>query len=67
MSSLFFKNLVLERLSVSTKQFQIAQQDHTNLAAERYMSSKKTSSSVPINMNYKFLEVRPSEGYDIIS
>ena len=54
-------------LGVSTKQFHIAQQDHINLAAERYMSSKKTSSSVPINMNYKFLEVRPSEGYNIIS
>jgi len=28
-------------LGVSTKQFHIAQQDHINLAAERYMSSKK--------------------------
>ena len=54
-------------LGVSTKQFHIAQQDHINLAAERYMSSKKTLSSIPINMNYKFLEVRPSAGYNIIS
>ena len=41
-------------LGVSTKQFHIAQQDNINLAAERYMSSKKTSSSIPISMKKKF-------------
>ena len=49
----------------ATEQFQIAQQDNTNLATETYMSSKKTHHSVfqPIRSK-NFLEDGRSAGYN---